>query len=119
MNPLQTLAEALDGAQNELKSAEIALLEAKVRAEEARMAESRLAAAVAALKGEIPSPESALRADEGSQLEEGVEKSRKEVNSAPNNPYGHLKCSGCGVQGNMVPGAHGMFVCQTCGNMVG
>ena len=112
MNPLQALTEALDGAQNELKSAEIALLEAKVRAEEARMAESRLSAAVAALKGEISGPPDP-------QPEERAEKPRKEVNSAPDNPYGHLKCSGCGVQGNMVPGAHGMFVCQTCGNMVG
>lgn len=122
MNTLAVLTEARDAAQNELTQAEVALLEATVRAEEAREAARRLEAAVAALNGETSAPTSALRADVGPPDNGGESAEGRQAGSRPApapNPYGHLKCTGCGTQGNMLPGAHGMMVCQTCGNMLG
>lgn len=117
MNPLETLTEALDSAQNELKSAEIEYLNAQVRVQEARTASERLEAAVAALKGDISAPSEPQPQETGGESAEGRQ-SGSRPDPAPN-PYGHLKCSGCGEQGKMFPGKHNMLVCQACGNMVG
>ena len=53
-NAVDYLALGLQDAQSELASAEIALIEATARAEDAREAHARHEAASAALKGEIP-----------------------------------------------------------------
>ena len=66
MNALDVAAaldKSLHEAQNELAGAEIALLEATARAEEARDASLRLKAAVAALSGEPPPAADAPRGE--------------------------------------------------------
>ena len=135
------LDKSLHEAQNELAGAEIALLEATVRAEEARDASLRLKAAVAALSGE--SPPATPPTDEkspGVAEERGIQdlspeefdaqrkkKQRsREKELRDNNPLAHIKCAGCGVVGSMVDtitqapsGATiRMMVCSSCNNQV-
>ena len=131
MNPLETLTEALDAAQNELKSAEIGFLEAQVRVEEARRASERLETAVAALKGEFSAP---TEPPTGGETAEGRQSgSRPDSASKPkkvqedlSNPYRNTKCPGCGVTGKLhehVKQAPSgavvkMLVCGKCNNQM-
>ena len=151
MDALEGVESALDEAQTELTQAEIALIEATARAEEARKDASRLEAAVAALRGEPPpavndTSESGIESDsnpddEGSSPSrrpiqdlspEEFDKQRKrkqrarEKEAQANNPLAHLKCTGCGLLGTLVPqmittpgGATvQMLSCSSCGNQV-
>lgn len=144
MNPLDVAAaldKSLHEAQNELAGAEIALLEATARAEEAREASLRLKAAVAALAGESP-PATPPTGEESPEVveERGIQdlspeefdaqrkkKQRaREKELKDNNPLAHIKCAGCGVVGSMVDtitqapsGATiRMMVCSSCNNQV-
>lgn len=123
MNPLETLTEALDAAQNELKSAEIGFLEAQVRVEEARRASERLETAVAALKGEFSGPTAPQTPPEAPSE---PEKPKKRPQEDLNNPYRNTKCPGCGVTGKLhehVKQAPSgavvkMLVCAKCSNQM-
>ena len=146
MDALEGVESALDDAQTELTQAEIALIEATARAEEARMSASRLEAAVAALRGEPPAAvettpelrEQSIEAGPSQRSEladlspEEFDKQRKRKQRArekveqANNPLAHLKCTGCGLLGTLVPqmittpgGATvQMLSCSSCGNQV-
>ena len=144
MNPLDVAAaldKSLHEAQNELAGAEIALLEATARAEEARDASLRLKAAVAALAGESPpatpptgehSPEVVEERGIQDLSPEEFDAQRKKKQRArekelkDNNPLAHIKCAGCGVVGDMVDtitqapsGAPiRMMVCSKCNNQI-
>lgn len=159
MEALKVLRQALDEAQNELESAELALLEAKARADGARDEQRRLAAAVAALSGEPPpaanpvlgegerADPSGLEPEEAGSTPAPVTKEGREdtANMTPeefdayrkrkqrqrqkeeqeNNPFAHIKCSGCGEEGTMnlvikqAPSGMPvrMMTCSSCGNM--
>ncbi len=124
MEALDAVEAGLDTAQDELTTAELALCEAKARAEAARTAHTRLVSAVAALKGESPSaieangaeslettpidpPTTPKRADAADMSPEEFDKQRrkrlraKEAEEKANNPLGHVKCPGCGTEGSM------------------
>lgn len=159
MEALKVLRQALDEAQNELESAELALLEAKARADGARDEQRRLAAAVAALSGEPPPAaiEEDMRVTTGVPVAhnhevEGAEPSpattsgredtanmtpeefdayrkrkqrQRQKEEQENNPFAHIKCSGCGDEGTMnlvikqAPSGMPvrMMTCSSCGNM--
>ena len=144
MNQLDVAAaldKSLHDAQNELTGAEIALLEATARAEEARDASLRLKAAVAALSGESPPATPPTGEHSPGVVEErGIQdlspeefdaqrkkKQRaREKELKDNNPLAHIKCAGCGVVGDMVDtitqapsGAPiRMMVCSKCNNQI-
>jgi hypothetical protein len=152
MEALNQVTKALDEAQIELAGAEIGLAEATARAEAAREGTARLKAAVAALSGEtpvepaspatdwepmepyeearpIPTPTPGREAtatmsqeEFNAQRKKKQRKREKELQAA--NPYGNIKCSGCGEVGKLneqiVQAPSGvpirMLNCSGCGN---
>lgn len=155
MDALEILKEKHRESQNELAAAELALIEAQVRAENARTNSARYEAAVAALSGEPPpaavstpveTPKEVIEAentpngaedtpsrDDMAELSpEEFDKARKrrqrqrQKEEMANNPYAHVKCSGCGSLGTMrdsiVTAPSGaplrMMVCGGCGNQI-
>ena len=123
------LRQALDTAQNELADAELQLLEARGRAEQARVTASRLAAAVAALEGKPAAEPPVEQKRDSSEAERrahnsegGVSKSSRATKQE--NPLAHVRCAGCGCTGTMseqyVQAPSGttvrMLVCNDCGN---
>jgi hypothetical protein len=148
---LDVLREALEEAQTELGTAEIALCEANARAEQARVEHARLEAAVAALSGEPPPAaasapaEAPIEVTEAENTPSGEDNApihemspeefdahrkkrqrQKEREAQANNPYAHVKCSGCGQLGTMADtiltapsGAPvRMMTCGSCGNQI-
>ena len=125
MNVEDALVAALDAAQNELAEAEVALLEAKARAEAARTAASRLKAAKAALDGAPITTSEAQPAEQRTPNPQG-EGSTPSRRAKPedNNPLAHLKCKGCGKVGSLseqyMTAPSGalvrMLVCGSCKN---
>ncbi len=148
MEALDVLRRALDEAQVELGEAEIALCEATARAQAARDEQSKLQAAVAALSGEPPpaaaievaTPESGENEAENTPNRDAMheltpeefdaERKRrqrlKQKEAEANNPYAHVKCSGCGAKGTMqdtiLTAPSGapvrMMTCGSCGNQI-
>lgn len=152
MEALEALKSAAHEAQNELAAAELALIQATARAEQARTEADRYAAAVAALSGEPPPAAASVPAEaptsyesaphapaanaeraaarEMTQKEFDAERKRrqrqKQKEAMANNPYAHIKCSGCGQLGTMqdsiVTAPSGaplrMMVCSGCGNQI-
>ncbi len=148
---MEALDSALDAAQSELAAAEIGLAEATARAVTAREGQSRLKAAVAALSGEPP-PAAELLPDNSNIAEvidqdvhEALTSERqataelspeefdaqrrkrqraKEKELIAQNPYGTIKCTGCGVKGKLqetlIQAPSGvpvkMLICAGCGN---
>lgn len=148
---LDELKKGLQEAQAELAMADIALLEATARAASAKEAAARLEGAVAALtvekppaepaahlpvpeEGEIIQPSDREAAKQMSQEEFDAERRRKqnqrrriaEKEAMENNPYAHIKCSGCGrlgtLQDQVVQAPSGatvkMMVCHRCNNQI-
>lgn len=155
MDALEVLQEKAGEAQNELAAAELALIEAQIRAENARTNSRRYENAVAALSGEPPSAAASTPVEAPKEVTE-AENTQKEAEEAPsrdemaemtpeefdaerkrrqrqkkkeamaNNPYAHVKCSGCGQLGTMtdsiITAPSGaplrMMVCGGCGNQI-
>jgi hypothetical protein len=142
MSVIEGLQTALDTAQDELAQAEMSLVEASARAEAARLEARKLKAAVAALSGEPP-PAAAIppqttdlptpdRAEQAELSQEEFDKERKrrqrrrKLEEQANNPYGQVKCSGCGKVGHMSPQIHTtstgapvkLLCCGQCGNQL-
>ena len=122
MTMLSALTEERDRAQNELASAEIALIEATAAAEVLREAVRRLDAAVAALSGAEP----AAPPDTGSkeEFERKVQERQKAEIAA--NPLANLRCNGCGQSGHIretyltAPSGASvhMLICGACNNQI-
>lgn len=155
MDALEILKQKVGEAQNELAAAELALIEAQIRAENARTNSRRYENAVAALSGEPP-PAAASASAEAPNNADEYPKGENEPHNTPsrdkmadlspeefdrerkrrqrqrqkeeqaNNPYAHVKCSGCGALGTMqdsiVTAPSGaplrMMVCGGCGNQI-
>lgn len=125
---VEQLSKALEDAQTEQADAEVALIEARVRANEAADEVSRLSAAVAAMTGEktlrgsSEHPERSVHAREA--VGENPTPATKPKKEEVYNPLAHLKCRGCGTKGKMaeqyVTAPSGaivrMLVCGDCGN---
>jgi hypothetical protein len=152
MSVIEGLQTALDTAQDELAQAEMSLVEASARAEAARLEARKLKAAVAALSGEPPPAAefthdidsgaaysgpttgewSDERAEQAELSQEEFDKERKrrqrrrKLEEQANNPYGQVKCSGCGKVGQMSPQIHTtstgapvkLLCCGQCGNQL-
>jgi len=137
VEPLETLTEALEAAQAELGTAEIALCEATARAQEARANASKLEAAVAALSGEPPAaatveatetkrPDIQDLSPEEFDAQRKKRQRQKQKEAMANNPYAHVKCSGCGQLGTLhesiITAPSGapvrMMACGSCGNQI-
>ena len=149
MDLLKQTQEQHETAQETVQAAEIALLEATAAAAAAREAAARLKAAVAALSGESPSAtafEPPIDQNAETQTVPGEQSSerqatadmtpeefdadrrkkrrKKEKEEQANNPYAHIKCSGCGLTGSMseqiMQAPSGapirMMICSSCGN---
>jgi outer membrane murein-binding lipoprotein Lpp len=128
---LKELTEARDTAQNALAEAEIALIEANASADVLRVDAQRLNAAVAALNGDFASQNTPIDPVLPALSSEEFDTARKKRQAAKekeeqaNNPLAHIKCTGCGVRGNLqeqiMTGGAGnpirMMVCS-CGNQI-
>lgn len=131
-NLIESLSGALDEAQDELAQAEMGLVEASARAEAARLEVRKLKAAVAALSGEPPPAAAPERQETAEMTQEEFDAHRKarqrekRQQEQANNPYGHMKCSGCGEIGKMnaqiITTSTGapvkLLVCGGCGNQL-
>ena len=138
---IEQMQEASESAQTELALADIALMEATARQQAAYEAASRLEAAVAALSGEKPraveppaqqAPKGAIHDLSSEEFDAERLRKQKEREKArrkeeeENNPYFHVKCSGCGRTGTMqdtiqqAPSGATvrMMVCYKCNNQV-
>ena len=151
-NAADYLAIGLEAAQTELALAEIALIEATARAEQAREAHARHTAASAALSGETPvgppaqppreadediityldrtetqTPERAAAAELTPEQFDAQRKKKQKARrqeEIDENPYGTMKCPGCGIVGQMTEntmttaggGIVRMLVCGGCKN---
>lgn len=148
---LSVLRDSLDSAQTELAQAELALCEATARAEAAREGTARLEAAVAALSGEPPpavtedtqignkdtqdtpipatNPDRQVIQDLSPEEFDAQRKKRqreRQKEEQANNPYAHIKCSGCGSLGTLnetvIQAPSGapvrMMICGSCGNQL-
>ena len=153
METLDILKQACGKAQSEMALAELQLAEATAKADALRTEAARLEAAVAALTGEPPpaaysapievaTPETTPtppnttptpgREDTAEMTKEEFDAHRrqrqaqKRKEEQANNPYAHIKCSGCGSQGTMgetiMQAPSGapvrMMVCGSCGNQL-
>ncbi|KKM77738.1 hypothetical protein LCGC14_1366940 [marine sediment metagenome] len=142
MSIQEAAEQALEESLAELAAAEIQLMEATARAQNAREVELRLKNAIAALNGETPTSSSqeqvipdkvplrAERAETAAMTPEQFDAERKrnqrrrQKEEIENNPLGHLKCPGCGEVGKMTDqvmttkggGTVRMLACGGCGN---